>query len=423
MASDTWLHTTTSTVSLDLFSPSSDNRLLPGRALNTTWCTFSDSVQPNAPCSLSQAATATFLVGSDEAFKTASNISSLNRVSMFTQGAETIAYLQSDQPPLGLDYRASTFAVKTICLPISRQCNLRAAYGASTPYNCTPNYHGDLTMLDTSELVLPYPISLTFFKDADLNRPIGYNYSEFGNPFYFGAAALLSTLGTTPGLGESSSIGNDPEIVRPVHGGYAWVLGCSLTVYDLEYTWVNQVLASSTLKSSNTSIAAIFGAAFSGTWASSYLTNAATISTFSNDSSNLANKFSIQVSQIASAMTAGIMIDQPSHAQQQRDSILATRLPKAPLFTLLALNLLYPFMGLVVALYVIFFSRYKETRDVQARLSVAGLVSACLEPVQRRQAAVDEIEELFTERVDGKGSSWRVGMVPVVGGGWRFIVL
>lgn len=364
-----------------------------------------------------------FWIGSDEAFKTASNASSLNQISFFANGAKKIAYLQNSKPPIGLDYRANSFAVNTSCSAISRKCNLRPAYGASTPFNCTPAYHGDLTMVEPDAATLPYPISLTFFQDSALNEPIDDNFSNFGNPFYFGAAALLPTLGTTAGGGRPSSIAGDPEIVTPVHGGYAWVLGCSLTIYDLEYTWVNQVLASSTLTPSNASMAKIFGAAISGSWVGSYFTNAAIISSFGNDSSDLANQFSAQASHITSAMTAGIMIEQPSQQQQRRTSILVARVPKAPLFTLLALNLIYPLMGLLLTLYVIFFSRYKETRDVQARFSVAGIVSAFFEPVQRSQAAVNEIEELFTERVEEKGFTRRVGMQPTVGGGWRFVTI
>ena len=421
LATDTWLHTTTSTVSIDQYTLLSDNKFSPGKALNTTWCTSSDKVQTNAPCSLSVAATNTALVGSDEAFKTFANRSSINQISTVEDGARNIVYLGSADLPDNLDYRTTTFAVGTTCSPISRACHLNAAYGASTPFNCSPAYSGDLSLLDPNSLVSPFPVSLTFFQDGALTKGVGYNYSYNRNPIHFGATTILSTAGTTPGRGASSNIANDPDIVVPIHGGLAWILNCTLTIYDFQYTWANNSLISRTLSASNDSMASIFGAAISGTWVGSYFTNAAVIASFQNNANDLAREFATQTSQITAAMSAGIMISHPSDQKQTHNSILVARIPKTPLFTLIGLNILYAFMGLVLALYVLSFSRYNETRDVQTRFSIAGLVAACFEPVHRSQAAAAKVEDLFTERIEGKGFSQKVGIQPSQRGGWQFV--
>ena len=126
-------------------------------------------------------------------------------------------------------------------------------------------------MLDINELILSYPISLVFFKNAKLNNLLVYNYFEFDNPFYFDATALLFNLRIIPGFEESSSIDNDFEIVRPIHNEYAWVLKCFLIVFNLKYIWVNQFLVSSILKFFNTFIIAIFEIVFWKIWMNNYL--------------------------------------------------------------------------------------------------------------------------------------------------------
>ena len=421
LASDTWLHTATSTVLVDQFAALIDNSLNPGRALNTTYCSSSNRLQSSAPCSLNVAATSVNLVGSDEAFKTFANRSSINQISPFQDNTTTYTYLGAAGVSSNTDYRASTFAVGTTCLPISEKCNLRAAYGASTPFDCTPAYQGDLTLLNTNDtLVSPYPVNLTFFQDAAFTNGMGYSYSRFQNPIRFGSTTLLSSAGVTPGRGASSNIAEDPEMVTPVHGGLAWILNCTTTIYDLQYTWANGSLTHYTITPSNDSMAAVFGAAISGSWVGSYLTGAAVIASFQETADDLAYDFATQVSQITAAMGAGLMIPEPSDQAQTRIPTLVARIPKAPLFTLVLLNLIYALGGLVLALYVIFFSRYAESRDPQSRLSIAGLAATCFEPVQRSQADVTEVEELFTEKIRGKGFSQRIGIEQVPEGGWRF---
>ncbi|KAK3064925.1 hypothetical protein LTS18_002469 [Coniosporium uncinatum] len=57
---------------------------------------------------------------------------------------------------------------------------------------------------------------------------------EVRNPYYFGVAAI------TNGQGGGADTLNEPqEIVTPVHGATAFVLGCSTAVYDVEYGSVN----------------------------------------------------------------------------------------------------------------------------------------------------------------------------------------
>jgi len=78
--------------------------------------------------------------------------------------------------------------------------------------------------------------------------------------------------------------------------------------------------------------------------------------------------------------------------------MLVSRVPKAPLFTLIGLNLLYALLGILLMLYTLCFAKPSENRDVQARLTLSGLASFCFEDEGRARAPVEKVERLFEER-------------------------
>jgi hypothetical protein len=50
------------------------------------------------------------------------------------------------------DYTASTFGMETQCNAVSKQCNLEAQDGASTPFFCSDAFQGDVSEMDEEEV-------------------------------------------------------------------------------------------------------------------------------------------------------------------------------------------------------------------------------------------------------------------------------
>jgi hypothetical protein len=167
-------------------------------------------------------------------------------------------------------------------------------------------------------------------------------------------------------------------------------------VYDLTYSWVNGSF-SGDWRQSNGSISQILAAPFHYGLACSNLNNLAITSSFTDTADEMAEKWSTGFSQIAMPLAAGIVSPRQNLQEQSRTSMLVSRVPKAPLFTLIGLNLLYALLGILLMLYTLCFAKPSETRDVQARLTLSGL-AFCFEDEGRARAPVEKVERLFEER-------------------------
>jgi hypothetical protein len=161
---DTWLHIVTSTVIFTEVSESALKTSSFGRGL------YSDECGNPYPCSVTLG-TGSFLVGAAEAYRTLVNVSTTNSVSTFHQDGETYALLTDAQIPQDTDFKASTFAISTSCELLSNKCGLHSDSGASTPFDCSPSFYGDLTEVSSTcelgNLQIP-STSLSFFRDPDL---------------------------------------------------------------------------------------------------------------------------------------------------------------------------------------------------------------------------------------------------------------
>ena len=77
------------------------------------------------------------------------------------------------------------------------------------------------------------------------------------------------------------------------------------------------------------------------------------------------------------------------------------RIPKAPLFTLVALNLIYVTIGLGLALYAALTSDFAGGAGViRQRLTIPGLVAECFEDSGRAPQGWNEVERLFAEMTE-----------------------
>ena len=360
-------------------------------------------------------------MGASEAYATVNNVSSTNQISSFTNNGIEYAVLLPASVSRSTDFRAATFALSTQCTPVSRSCNLKGLYGSSTPFNCSTGFYGDATILKqfSSARRASSPVGYVLLSEWEGKSNITSNSKDM-NPFFVGTWANVDTQGSLPGAPNSSvQLSDDPEIITPVHGGSAWVLKCNTSVYDLVYTYRNGTVTDPLLSLANASTGGLIAAPMNDNFPLSNLEIAAKVASFSSSAQQLADKWANSYSEIALGLSAGVMTSKRSDMEHRRTPILVARIPKAPLFTLVTLNLVYVTIGLGLALYAALASDFAGgSGAMRQRLTIQGLVAECFEDSRRAPQGWNEVERLFAEN-DGKGLSGRVAAEEGENGGWR----
>ena len=103
----------------------------------------------------------------------------------------------------------------------------------------------------------------------------------------------------------------------------------------------------------------------------------------------------------------------PNLQEQNRNKMLVTRVPKAPLVTLIALCLIYVLLGVAIRSWPQ--QDRRLTREFQARVNVFGVVASHFES----DAPVTKLENVFEER-DANSRSTRIGVARSRMGGWIY---
>ena len=279
---------------------------------------FVDNFRNIPNCSPNIAATATFLMNGSQSLQVLNNVSdSITVLTYESDVAFTYLGIPASDTLSQRDYSAHTFGMSTRCKPISNECDLNAAFGASTPFQCTPAFSGDVT---------EQAFNMVYFTDADMSS----NSTELGieNPYFFGIAALANLEGG--GSLVQTNLTPIPEIVTLVHGGIAFVLLCSSTMYDIQYDSVNGSITQFIATPGNDSIANIWQGSMAYTtigWPS--LQQSASLPTFSNSAQELADKIALAYSRVALAVSSDAIVPSRASAAQQRNSFFVSRVQVA----------------------------------------------------------------------------------------------
>ena len=372
-------------------------------------------------------ASTTFITNAGEAQATLNNVSSLNQISSFVHEGTTYAFLLPAAASQIRDFRTSTFAVSTKCRPVTKDCNMNGEVGAFTPFKCTDGFQGDATANEDksqSPRKASSPIGITLLEDSEGNTNVSTSSKDI-NPFYLGTWArvedtIIHQVGT-PTNPKAEALTKDPDIVIPSHGGMAWVLHCETSVYDLIYTWLNGSVSSPSLTLSNGTTGGLVAATTIYEHALPKLEIAAILSSYSGSAQELATKWADQYSGIALALSSGVMTPRPNILEQIRTQQLVARVPRAPLYALVLLNLIYAALGVLLAIYALLFTRIRSgTGAARQRLTVHGVVAECFEHTGRAALGRNKVEEMFEER-EGRGGSARLGVREDGDGGMRFV--
>jgi hypothetical protein len=315
----------------------------------------------------------TGLINGPEGFKTLANTSAQNLVMPFLYNERSYPLITDASITLDTGYQAQTFAVKTECALISDECGLSQGPTGSSPFNCSAEFFGDLP--NYKYTTSPNPswalAGVEFYQDTQLTQ----NFSAVevvmagesltsANPVYIGAYGIV--LGFN---GLSSALLNSTEFLRTETQGLGFIMGCNMTVYDLEFVWYNGTISVQQMTMSNTSVVRTLTAPFVTQLAN--LANLAQAAAGEDTPSAFLDKWTTGFSEMVLTLSAGIMLPRANIMEQTRISTLVARVPKAPLVTLVLLSLVYAVIRVVLAV-IAARTRPSETKNVQGRLNVLG---------------------------------------------------
>lgn len=345
------------------------------------------------------------------AFQTLNNQS--NTISVFNNGPNsTIAYLgpSSRERNENHDFTAMTFGMHTSCRPITQACGLGQIPDNTFAYNCSDGtFAGNVSTAGAAGSTVPQ----AYFTDFDTSE---YSQGGVKNPYDYAVASYFQ-ISANP----VTNIANDPEMLT--YGGdfLSVILLCKVTLYDVEYDLVEGNVTRLTSTPSNTTVVNVFVPALEQTsFGKSSISSALQIaSVIAENAQDLADQFAIAYSKVALSIGAGSLVLTRAAAAQERSTILVAKVPKAPLFLLIVINLVFVVMGFVLAFMAA--RTPQEAHEVQSRFSIAGIVANMFEGEKAGRPA-DAVERLFGEYWEGSKTS-RVGVDRTSNGGYVFKIV
>ncbi|RPA87890.1 hypothetical protein BJ508DRAFT_409860 [Ascobolus immersus RN42] len=408
-ATDTWLHFTTKMANVLTVSETDAQ-------FNASFVLRDGCLGENAPdtpyakgCTINTAVTATFNMDGKTALKLLYNTSSTMSISSYeSENSNYVYYAVASQPALAnVDYSARTWGLRTRCKASNSICEVDTSVGSGTRFSCGPTFFG---VLGDADLIMAY------FTDAEMSSNITIA-TNLENPYYFGLA--VSTNEETPTRSKLSE-GRHPEVARAMHGADVFVLLCEATVHDIQYSSVNNTVSRFQVQKSNRTLANILQGAqqYSAKAGNVVLTQAASTALMYDEIEALERSMATAYSRVALSIAIGAFDMAPPLEKQRHDTILVAKVPKIPLAALLLGNLLMALLGIILTITAMLaVNGNPETGEVQARLSIPGLVADRFEGEGARQG-VQNIEDMFLER-NGRRDV-RVGVLKTSEGGYSW---
>lgn len=399
------------------------------------------------------------------------------------QDNHTMYFMADQRSSKNVDFRAHTMGITTQCQIATSDC-YRGDNGSA--FQCPNGFAGDFTSCEPN--VWPAngtagescDVGIGFSPDAKLSSAAGDDYLSSGsaitmllqqNPIYFAtwATGYPAAGDSNNPLWQDINNGNnsDPQIFQE-NGLYAhWLLNCSATIYDVDYTFVNGTLHTIQAVPAEPEWGAFYSAPFAWLGLAGLtpvrvaLTNAAYLASYTaQNSTDLANIWAREFSKMAMATPIGVFVPMANDLEQVRNNTVnVTRVPMIPLYLLLGLKFLYVIVVIILAIGVYCFTHPAETEVVKAQLSVKGLVAAHFDqPDLIRSNVVKEVQSRLdqtslgatggadaaassapngpaegvktaagptssSEQVQGDGGVKKVGLVPTPEGTWKFALV
>ena len=394
------------------------------------------------PCSVpiwpegDQAAQTQAIDEQNEIFLVQQNISRKSEVRLVQDASLEHADLaillpQVQSIPVELDYRASTVGVATQCSLITPNCKMLRTGNDNqdTQFNCSSSFYGILGLppvqSDSGNVTDPNVPPLNwkpfenlqygYYTDPQLTQ--SYDTGAFNsstdaldvsgtcvpdakliNPVYLGVAGRV----TGPVLS------GDPGVMDSQDGTYVdFVMSCSYTTYEVNYTWFNGTIQDvSFTQSPNGTLAEIYHGSqmYSTITGGAHdlelnIMQAAQQASSSGFTHQWASLYSVKVLSTIAAYSTG----RPSMQEQERTSFLIAKVPAIPLWAIMACSLTYVILGFALG-FAAFKSSTSNVQDLAARLSLAGLTAAAFEErdgTGRHERIIKDPDRAFSKQEDG----------------------
>lgn len=435
---DTWLHITVNTVPFSQVSPS-----------KTPQSTFGYQYPPSCPWVYSYnydgldinaqigSCNLTTLVA--DGYQIMSNSSNKHQVMTGVEQGSSFSYLTPAQPPRNLDFRTSTVAVSSSCQPVSRACNLHVVRSGQNKdlvaYNCSSGFEGAVNVTGSHPDFHKYAPKGSPLRPGSIVYPNGHfsfkpsprpdigtwppsQRAETANKLH--ATSLMSVEDFL--VGSNDILLTDPSVLYD-DAKFLTILQCNVTMWNLTYSWVNGTLLAPTLLPADKNVTDFYLQwMYDGDAVAAQLSSLATSTMVQSlNSAQIATTYAASLEKLILAFTAALFSREPltNSEEQTRRNLLVSRVPKAPLYTLIALCLLFVILG-VTLLIMALTGRTAETREIQVRMSTFGMVASRFE--RAADARVENAEDLFEEHCQTHDDRPPVAKVSLVrqGDGWVF---
>lgn len=358
----------------------------------------------------------TFLQGSQAVFAVELDQPTNDRISNHTGPVRTAGaglenatvYFMGDQRSSNkVDFRARTMGISTQCQIMTSRCFDGQIYKYDPSFfcpggfngsflQCLPNYWPATSNTDISNC----PTGIGFSSDPQLSQVAGMqglsnlNASDAvitstlfpTNPIYFGTWS--HGYPTSGDIYNPLVANNDPDVFPPDAANARWLLNCSATVYEIDYTYVNGGLHTFNATLAAPEWGAFYSAPFAWQWGSNGLMPVSAImqetafaaSYTARNGTDLARIWAREFSKKALSLSIGVFVPSVNELEQGRNNtVTVTRVPLVPLYMLLGLKFLYVVAVIVLAVGAYCFTHPAETEVVREQLSIKGLVAAHLE--------------------------------------------
>jgi hypothetical protein len=266
------------------------------------------------------------------------------RVLLTVPGNQTfpeVSFVSGSNTP-NTDFIAATFAFSSSCKLLSKECNMRFlndsyiidGVSGALMYNCTAGFSGVLSENSQYDESTPPCISYGngcygIYQNSSLLTGMPMAGTEHINPFFVGISAQVKGL--------TDYLDCDPEVFSAFESIF-FTLTCQVDVSDITYSIINGSVTILSSTPSNDTVALLSTGWESFSVGTPAVSNAIPMAvTAANGQAAPQNafvtKFSTSLAQIFAAFSADSFMAYPNIMQQDRESIIVTRVPKAPLIT------------------------------------------------------------------------------------------
>ncbi|KAF9701743.1 hypothetical protein EKO04_000960 [Ascochyta lentis] len=247
----------------------------------------------------------------------------------------------------------------------------------------------------------------SLFGKIDLNTSFPLNLTSqdsdaiFSNPWrWLGKTEIQSDKSdlTAPFL-------NSTQLLWAARFGPVFLLTCNTTVFDVSYSVINNQVSSLTTSKSNGSVAGMVSMHSLNSLSGMDVGRNQVVFEINENRTTpdaFIRNFELSMSKVMSAPLVVHTVPVSAGLVQRRATKVITKLPKLALWLLVASNLLFALLGLVLAVLALK-ATSPDTRQIQIRLSTAGLAAQLFNP-RHAQCKVKDDSNLFKE-------NWRDGQV------------